>query len=58
MAMELRCRDVGVDCDEVIRGETQEEVMANAAEHARTQHNMKEISPEMGEKIKEAIRMV
>ena len=58
MAMELRCRDVGVDCDEVIRGETQEEVMAKAAEHARTQHDMEEISPEMGEKIKEAIRMV
>ncbi len=58
MAMELRCRDVGVDCDEVIRGETEEAVMAKAAEHARTQHDMEEVSLEMGEKIKEAIRMV
>jgi predicted small metal-binding protein len=40
----LRCRDVGVDCDFVAEGETEQEVMAKAAEHARKHHGLK-ISP-------------
>ena len=56
MAKVLRCRDVGVACDFVARGETEEEVMGKAAEHARTAHNMKEIPKEIVEKVKAAIR--
>ena len=56
MAKILKCRDVGMDCDFVARGETNEEVMKQAAEHARTAHGMKEIPPELPEKVRGAVR--
>ncbi len=34
MAMVLKCRDAGVDCDFVARAATAEEVMEEAREHA------------------------
>jgi predicted small metal-binding protein len=40
MAKELKCADVGFDCEAVIRGETEEVVMAQAADHARSQHGL------------------
>ena len=58
MAKELRCRDVGVDCDYVARGETDEEVTQKAKEHGQTVHNMKEIPKEIVQKIQSAIRNV
>ncbi len=56
MAKVVKCRDVGVDCDFEARGQTEQEVLRNAAEHARTAHGMKEISPELAVKVKAAIR--
>jgi predicted small metal-binding protein len=40
MTKELRCADVGFDCQAVMSGETEDEVMAQAADHARSVHNM------------------
>ena len=56
MAKVLRCRDVGFDCDGVIRAETEEEILKKAAEHAQTVHNLKEITEEVVEKVRAAIR--
>jgi predicted small metal-binding protein len=56
MGKKLRCRDVGVDCDAEIVGETEDEVMTKCAEHAKTVHGMTEISPEMAAKVKAAIK--
>ena len=39
MAKTVSCRDVGMDCDFVAKGETTEDIMQQAAEHARTAHN-------------------
>jgi predicted small metal-binding protein len=36
MAKTVSCRDVGMDCDFVAWGETTEDIMQQAAEHART----------------------
>jgi predicted small metal-binding protein len=44
MAKTVSCRDVGMDCD------------FEAAEHARTAHNMTEILPEVADKVRSAIR--
>ena len=55
---ELRCRDVGADCDHVIRGRTEDEIFAKAAEHARVAHHMMEIPPERVEKARTAIHAV
>jgi len=56
MAKVLRCRDVGMDCDFEARGETEEEILKKAAEHAETVHNMKEIPEEVLGKVRAAIR--
>lgn len=56
MAKVLRCSDVGFDCDGVIRAETEEEVLKMAAEHAQSAHNLNELSDEVVEKVRAAIR--
>jgi predicted small metal-binding protein len=56
MPKTLNCRDVGVDCDASFTGETEEEIMAQAAEHARTEHGLDEVPPELAEKARGAIR--
>lgn len=55
----VACREVGQDCDCVVGGETEEELMKNSAEHAVKDHGYKEediMTPEMKEKIKSHIR--
>jgi predicted small metal-binding protein len=54
----LSCREAGFDCDYVVKGETEEEVMKNGGEHAMKVHGMKqeEITPEMTQKLKGLIR--
>jgi len=51
----LRCKDVGFDCDGVIRAETEEEVLKMAVEHAQSAHNLNELSDEVVEKVRSAI---
>jgi predicted small metal-binding protein len=55
----VACRDVGQDCDCIVAGETEEELMKKAAEHAVKDHGYKEqdiMTSEMKEKIKSHIR--
>ena len=52
----IRCRDVGVDCDFQAKGATVEEVIAKCAEHARADHGMDSIPPELAAKVQAAIR--
>ncbi len=51
----LRCRDMGMNCDAVITGATDEEVLKKAAEHAATVHKT-QATPEMATKMKGLIR--
>jgi predicted small metal-binding protein len=37
----LLCRETGLNCDYVIKGETGEEILKNGAEHAMNSHGMK-----------------
>ncbi len=53
--LEVRCRDVGADCDYVAHGRTEEELFKNAAEHGKSAHNMECIPPEVMEKVRAAI---
>ena len=43
---ELQCRDAGFDCDAVVRGETVDDVMAQAGPHAKEVHGV-DVTPEM-----------
>lgn len=56
MAKVVKCRDIGVDCDFEARGETEQEILAQCAEHARSAHGMDAIPPDMAAKVKGAIR--
>ena len=52
---ELRCRDAGFECDAVIQGEDEQEVMSKAAEHARDVHGMDEIDEETGQQLRQLV---
>jgi predicted small metal-binding protein len=56
MAKTLSCRDVGVDCDWHACAETEDEVLALGAQHAREDHGMTELSDEMIARAKAAIK--
>jgi predicted small metal-binding protein len=56
MAKTYTCRDIGVDCDWRTRGATDEEVMRNIRDHARTTHNMQEIPQDLEGQVRAAIR--
>jgi predicted small metal-binding protein len=55
----VSCREVGLDCDYVAKGETEEEIMKDAGQHAVRDHGYKEeeiMTPEMKEKIRSHIK--
>lgn len=55
MAKVLACRDVGMDCDFVARGATEQDVLQQAAVHAQHDHGMTNIPPEVLQKVQAAI---
>ena len=55
MAKELVCRDVGFDCDAVVKADSEEEVMAQAATHAREVHGLQQIDAETADRIRAQI---
>jgi predicted small metal-binding protein len=62
MAKEIRCADVGLypDCEGVLHGETDEEVMAAAVQHGREVHDLREedLTPEVTDRVAAAIRSI
>jgi predicted small metal-binding protein len=55
MAKELRCGDLMPGCNRVIEGKDEKEVMAKATEHARTDHKISNVTPDLEQKIRGAI---
>lgn len=55
---ELRCRDVGFDCEQVLRAESEEEILRQAAEHAAKDHGVTEISEETARQVVGKVRTV
>jgi predicted small metal-binding protein len=56
MAKVVRCRDVGFDCESVVRAETEEEVLKQVAAHAKTVHNLQTVSEEVVAKVRQVMR--
>lgn len=56
MGKVLKCRDVGVDCDFEARGDTVDEILQKAAEHAKGCHTGTQMTPELVVKIRGAIK--
>ena len=56
MGKMLKCRDVGVNCDEVIHGKDEAEILQKAAAHAKGCHQGVQLTPELQTKLKAAIK--
>ena len=52
----LACKDVGVDCDFVIKGKDEADVLRQAAEHAKGCHHNVQMTPAVQAKIRAAIK--
>lgn len=56
MGKAIYCKDVGFDCDGMVRAESEKEVLQLAAEHAQSVHGVTELTSEMIENIQSVIR--
>ena len=52
---ELKCRDAGFDCDDVIHGESADDVLAQAGPHAKEVHGV-DVTPEMAGQLRTLVR--
>jgi predicted small metal-binding protein len=52
----LKCKDIGMQCGFEVKDDDENELMKILALHAENTHNIKEISPELAEKVKKAIK--
>ncbi len=58
MARELHCRDVGFDCDAVVVAESDDEVLVQVGDHAKSVHGMSDEQindPDFGSQVKAQI---
>ena len=54
---EFHCKDVGMaNCDFVAKGKDDDEIMKKATEHAKRDHKMQTIPPDLERKARSAIR--
>jgi predicted small metal-binding protein len=56
MTKVVNCRDLGFDCDGVIRAESTEEVLQLVAQHAKEVHGMEEVPAEVVEKVHQVMQ--
>jgi predicted small metal-binding protein len=56
MAKVLRCGDLMPGCNTVLEGKDVNEVMAKGAEHAKKDHGINQIPPDMVAKVQAAIK--
>jgi predicted small metal-binding protein len=56
MAKVLRCGDLMTGCNTVIEGKDVAEVLAKGAEHAKKDHGIATIPPDMVAKVQAAIK--
>jgi len=58
MSKELHCGEIMKGCPEVIRGETEEEVMRKGAQHARDAHGIEKLDDETRRVVRSSIKDV
>lgn len=52
---QLACRDAGFDCEAVVRGDSVDDVLAQAGPHAESVHGL-EVTPQVREKLASAVK--
>jgi len=58
MSRAFKCRDTGLECSFEATGETVDDVMKKATAHAKSTHGQQQISPEVQNRMRAAIRDV
>ncbi len=53
---QLRCRDVGFNCDYVMQGQSDDEVMNKAREHGKSAHGINQLSSDQERDVKRQIK--
>lgn len=59
MAYTLACRDIGVDCEYVAKGDTMEAMMADGGKHAKEHHGYTDQQlqdPKLAELVKQHVK--
>jgi predicted small metal-binding protein len=56
MPKEFRCGDLMPGCSAVVEGKDEAEVMAKAAEHAKSVHGLQQITPDLAAKVRSAMK--
>ena len=56
MAKVLHCAEVVPGCAHTMHGESEDEVMRQAAQHAASEHDMAEVPADLAEKIRGRIK--
>lgn len=56
MSKVLACADVTGDCDGVVRGNSEGEILQGVAQHAKEVHGLDTVPPELVTKARESIR--
>jgi len=56
MSYSLACGDVVPGCAAQLEAGTEDELMAQVADHARDEHGVSEITPELAEQVKGAVK--
>ncbi|WP_412062332.1 DUF1059 domain-containing protein [Rubrivirga sp. IMCC45206] len=52
----VHCRDVGFDCEGVVRAETEHDALQKVADHAREAHGLDEVTPDVAERVRSVMR--
>jgi len=56
MSYSLACGDVVPGCATTLEAGSEDELMAQVADHARDEHGVTEITPELAEQVKGAVK--
>ena len=56
MTKVVRCRELGFDCNGVVRAPNEEEALKQVATHAREVHGMQSVPPEVVQKVKAVMK--
>jgi predicted small metal-binding protein len=51
----FRCGEIVPGCEWTIEGESDEQILGHVAEHAREEHGMDEVPPEVQERVRSLI---
>lgn len=52
----VHCRDLGFDCEAVVRAETEEEALAQVAAHAKAVHDMETVPDKVVDQVRKVMR--